>query len=250
MTKNDEAAKKGKGKSKFVGVRMSDDQAELLGKLTEQSNMSKSGILLKGLEYVGEMDQYGLDTEPLSDQLRSLEQEAMKYAVEMKSIRQKREAIASMVKEFKEIDIIIDSYGGDESALVQIMLDVQKKYNWLPKHALLWISERMDVPMARIISIATFYKAFSLEPKGKHQIRVCLGTACHVREGPKVVDAIKNHLGIEPGQTTRDMSFSLETVNCLGCCALGPVMLVDDTYHGNLTPAKVPEILKTYEGAN
>ncbi|MCX6665007.1 MAG: NADH-quinone oxidoreductase subunit NuoE [Euryarchaeota archaeon] len=152
-----------------------------------------------------------------------------------------------MITELKDADRIIDSYHCEKNALIQILLAIQKQYNWLPKHILFWVSERLDVPMSQILNIATFYKAFSLEPRGKHFVRVCLGTACHVREGPKIMERAELALGIKAGETTKDMKFSLESVNCLGCCALGPVMVVDEEYHGNLVPSQVEEILSRYK---
>ncbi|MEM4258425.1 MAG: NADH-quinone oxidoreductase subunit NuoE [Candidatus Thermoplasmatota archaeon] len=151
-----------------------------------------------------------------------------------------------MIQELREIDEIIDEYQGQKNALIQILLKIQEKKHWLPKPALLWVSERLNIPMAQILQIATFYKAFSLEPHGEHIIRVCLGTACHVRDGPKILEAAEQHLGIKSGETTPDLKFTLESVNCLGCCALGPVMMVDTNYHGKLRPSEVPEILEQY----
>ncbi|MCX6664305.1 MAG: NADH-quinone oxidoreductase subunit NuoE [Euryarchaeota archaeon] len=151
-----------------------------------------------------------------------------------------------MIQELREIDEIIDDYDGEKSALIQILLKIQEKNHWLPKPALLWVSERLNIPMSQILHIATFYKSFSLEPRGEHLVRVCLGTACHVRNGPKVLEAAEQYLGIRSGETTPDMKFTLESVNCLGCCALGPVMIVDNEYHGKLTSSQVSDILSNY----
>ncbi|MBE3121695.1 MAG: NADH-quinone oxidoreductase subunit NuoE [Thermoplasmata archaeon] len=151
-----------------------------------------------------------------------------------------------MIQELREIDEIIDDYDGEKSALIQILLKIQEKNHWLPKPALLWVSERLNIPMSQILHIATFYKSFSLEPRGEHLVRVCLGTACHVRNGPKILEAAEQYLGIRSGETTPDMKFTLESVNCLGCCALGPVMIVDNEYHGKLTSSQVSDILSNY----
>ncbi|DAC72209.1 MAG TPA: NADH-quinone oxidoreductase subunit NuoE [Thermoplasmata archaeon] len=152
-----------------------------------------------------------------------------------------------MIQELREVDEIIDDYNGEKNALIQILLKIQEKNHWLPKPALLWVSERLNIPMSQILTIATFYKSFSLEPKGEHLVRVCLGTACHVRNGPKILETVEQYLGIRSGETTPDMKFTLESVNCLGCCALGPVMVVDNTYHGKLIPSRVSDILSAYK---
>lgn len=146
-----------------------------------------------------------------------------------------------------QIDLIIDKHQAEASSLIQILLDIQSEYNWLSKEALNRVSERLMVPLSRIQHIATFYKAFSLVPKGRHQIHICLGTACHVRGAPRVLDTVKELTGIDPGETDLDMKFSLETVNCLGCCALGPVMEVDGKTHGNVSPGEAVAVLKYYE---
>ncbi len=133
------------------------------------------------------------------------------------------------------------------SSLIAILQDIQAEYNYLPKGALKKVAEGIDIPFSRVYSAATFFKAFSLKPRGKHLITVCLGTACHVRGGPKIVEQIGRILGVGPGDTTKDQKFTLETVNCLGCCAIGPIMVVDGKYFGEVTPAKIDSILKKYE---
>lgn len=145
------------------------------------------------------------------------------------------------------IDKIIDRYQGEEGILIQVLLDVQHEYNWLPEEALRQISGRLGVAFSEVYRVASFYKAMSLTPRGHHLIRVCLGTACHVRGAPRILDKVEQALNIRAGETTQDMKFTLERVNCLGCCALGPVIVVDDEAHGNLAPAKVEEILNEYD---
>ena len=147
----------------------------------------------------------------------------------------------------ERIDEIIDGYVGEEGALVQLLLDIQSELNWLPREAIEQISKRFQVPASQVYRIASFYKAMSLTPRGKHTVNVCLGTACHVRGGARIMDRIGDVLGIKPGETTRDMKFTLERVNCLGCCASGPVIVVDGEYHGKIMPAKAEEILKNYD---
>lgn len=146
-----------------------------------------------------------------------------------------------------KIDKIIEKYPSDPSSLIQVLLEIQRENHWLPKQALKRVSEKLQVPLSRIQHIATFYKAFSLVPKGRHEIHVCVGTACHVRGAQRVLDRVQDLTGISPGETDLDMKFSLETVNCLGCCALGPVMVVDGEYHGKMAPAKSEEVLKDVE---
>jgi NADH-quinone oxidoreductase subunit E len=146
-----------------------------------------------------------------------------------------------------KIDKIIEKYPNDPSSLIQILLEIQSENHWLPKEAIERVSEKLQVPLNRIQHIATFYKAFSLVPKGRHEIHVCVGTACHVRGAQRILDRVQDLTGISPGETDLDMKFSLETVNCLGCCALGPVMVVDGEYHGKMAPAKSEDVLKNYE---
>ena len=145
------------------------------------------------------------------------------------------------------IDQIIDQHQSEASALIQILLDIQAEYHWLPQEALQRVSERLGVPLARIQHIATFYKAFSVVPKGRHQIHICMGTACHVRGAPRVLNTVEEQIGIKPGETDMDLKFSLETVNCLGCCALGPVVEIDGKTHGNVSTTKTADVLKGYE---
>ena len=144
------------------------------------------------------------------------------------------------------IDQIIDKYNGDSGSLIQALLEIQREYHWLPQEALDKVSEKLKVPASRIRHIVTFYKAFSLIPKGRHEIQMCLGTACHVRGSTRVLDAIERVAGIRPGETDQELRFSLDTVNCLGCCALGPVMVVDGEYHGKMAPSKAEEVLAQY----
>lgn len=238
---------KEKNKTHFVGVRLTDEQIKALSKLQKKSELNKTDILLRGLEILSEYYALGLDQPPLNIELKKLEEEALHHLKELKKIKRKEDSVKELVQELRDIDEILDEYGSEKSALIQILLKIQAKYNWLPKPALLWVSERLDVPMSQILNIATFYKAFSLEPRGKHLVRICLGTACHVRGGPKILQAAEQFLGIKSGETTSDLKFTLESVNCLGCCALGPVMMVDEEYHGKLKPNDVGDILSSYK---
>ncbi len=145
------------------------------------------------------------------------------------------------------VDQIIDKHNSEASSLIQVLLEIQSENRWLPRQALERISDRLAVPLSRIQHIATFYKAFSLVPKGKHEVHICMGTACHVRGAQNVLNAVEDHIGIKPGETDLELKFSLETVNCLGCCALGPVMEVNGRIHGKLSPAQTADALKKYE---
>lgn len=149
--------------------------------------------------------------------------------------------------ELEKVDKIIDRYQGEQGILIQLLLDLQSEFNWIPKEIVVRISERLQIPLSQIYRVASFYKAMSLTPVGRHQVQVCLGTACHVRGGPKILDKVEEVLKIKAGETTQDMNFTLRRVNCLGCCALGPVVVVDGNYYGKVTPAKVKEILEGYE---
>ena len=145
------------------------------------------------------------------------------------------------------IDQIIEKHQGEASSLIQVLLEIQSEKHWLPKEALERVSEKLQVPLSRIRHIATFYKAFSLVPKGHHQIHICMGTACHVRGAKRVLDTVQDLIGIKPGETDLDLKFSLETVNCLGCCALGPVMEVDGKTHGKMSATEIADVLENYD---
>ncbi len=147
----------------------------------------------------------------------------------------------------ERVDAIIDRHGAEPSALIQVLLELQGELHWLPREALARVGERLVVPQSRIQRIATFYKAFSLVPKGRHEIHVCMGTACHVRGAGRVLDKVKELTGIAPGETDLELKFSLETVNCLGCCALGPVMEIDGKTHGKLGAEGAATVLESYE---
>jgi len=148
--------------------------------------------------------------------------------------------------ESPEINAIIKRYGAKESAILAILQDVQAKEKYLPKEALEHIGERLNIPLSKIYRIATFFRAFSLMPRGRHEVVVCLGTACHVRGGQRIVDQFTMELGIRSGETTPDRNFTLETVNCLGVCAAGPVVAIDGQYFGKMSPGKVEGTLKKF----
>lgn len=144
---------------------------------------------------------------------------------------------------------IIENHGHQKASLIGILQDIQAKMNYLPRKALIQVAKSLDVPLTSIYEVATFYKAFSLEPKGRHTIQVCLGTACHVRGGARVLDYLENRLEVKSGATTKDLVFTLESVNCLGACALGPMMVIDKKYYGKINTNKIEPILKKYQSA-
>jgi len=147
----------------------------------------------------------------------------------------------------EKISEILSKYQADESSLIAILQDIQEEYSYLPREALIRISKEMNIPLSRVLSLATFFKAFSLKPKGKHPIHVCLGTACHVRGAQLVLEKFERELGIKSGDTTEDYLFSLDAVRCLGCCGLAPVVQVGEEVHGKITPAKVGGVIKKYK---
>jgi len=145
-----------------------------------------------------------------------------------------------------EVKQVLAKHQQDESLLVDILQDIQAKIGFLPKEALRQTSESLGIPLSRVYSVATFFKAFSLTPRGRHLINVCMGTACHVRGAVKVLEKIEQELKIKKGDTTKDLKFTLETVNCVGACALGPMVIIGEDYHGEMTPEGIVSMLKQY----
>ena len=144
----------------------------------------------------------------------------------------------------EEVSKLLEKHEGKQGALISILEEIQARYSYLPQELLREVSEQTGRSLTDVYGVATFYKAFTLQPRGKHLVSVCLGTACHVRGGPAIVEEIQNQLGIRAGQTTPDKEFTLETVNCLGACAIGPVVVVDGHYFSNVKPSRVKEILE------
>ena len=147
---------------------------------------------------------------------------------------------------FEKVKTIIKRYNGEKRWLISILLDIQAEYNYLPKDALIMVANNLDMLLTDVYSVATFYKVFSLKPRGKHLVSVCLGTACHVRGGGRIADKIKQELKISIGETTEDGQFTLETVRCLGCCATGPIVVIDNDYNSQVSLKKISKILKKY----
>ncbi len=152
--------------------------------------------------------------------------------------------------DLKPVDLIVDKHDEKRTALISILHDVQDRYRYLPEEALKMVASRLRMDINEIYGVATFYKSFTLVPKGKHSITLCLGTACHVRGGPKILRELRGLLHIEPGQTTADRKFSLNVVNCLGVCAIGPVMMVDGTFYGEMNPVRAKRIVEKLSKSN
>lgn len=145
------------------------------------------------------------------------------------------------------VTAIIERYRDRPGTILSVLEEIQELYGYLPKEILVRVSDALNVPLSRLFSSATFYSAFTLKPRGKHTVHVCLGTACHVRGAPRVVDELSRILDIAPGDTTADNQFTLETVRCIGCCSLAPAVTVDKDIYGYTTMSKLPGILKKYE---
>jgi len=156
--------------------------------------------------------------------------------------------VKAIVESYTEkVDSLIDSYADKKEQLISLLQDIQAEFNYLPQDVLVKVSQKLDIPLSQVFSVATFFRAFSLKPRGRHVVTVCLGTACHVKGGQRLVDKMKRDYKIKPGETTEDMRFTLETVNCLGCCALGPVAVVDGKYESKMTPDKLDRVLREYK---
>jgi NADH-quinone oxidoreductase subunit E len=151
-----------------------------------------------------------------------------------------------VVVEESKVKQSMAKYDSQKKALIAILQDIQEEYSYLPQEALKIVSRTLGIPLIDIIAVATFYRAFSLKPRGKHLVTVCLGTACHVRGGLKILEEFERKLKVKAGETTPDGQLTLETVACLGCCAIGPVVVVDGDYHAQTTIRKVDSILKKY----
>jgi NADH-quinone oxidoreductase subunit E len=143
---------------------------------------------------------------------------------------------------------VLEKYENDKKNTLAMLQDIQRKYNYIPREAMDSLSEQLDVPLSKLYSMATFYKSLSLKPRGRNIIRVCDGTACHIRSSQLLIDEIGGLLGIKPGETSEDGEFTLETVNCLGSCAIAPVMVMNEIYYGKVTTAKLRDIISKCGG--
>ncbi len=156
--------------------------------------------------------------------------------------------MSTEVEQMEErVESILDNYQREKGMLVSMLQDIQAEYNYLPGEALVQVSRGLDVALSQVYSVATFFKAFSLKLRGRHLINVCLGTACHVRGAVRILEEMERKLGIKPGETTEDLKYTLETVNCVGACALGPIVIIDGKYSGQMKSNKVKPLLESYE---
>ena len=146
----------------------------------------------------------------------------------------------------EKVNKIIEEYRGQRGALVPILQEINSTFNYLPEKILRYISQELDIPLTLMYRAATFYKAFSLKPVGEHKVTVCTGTTCHVKGAPRILDTLERELGIRTGETTEDMNFTLDTVNCLGCCGLAPVTTIGEDLYGKVTQANLPKIIEQY----
>jgi len=138
----------------------------------------------------------------------------------------------------------LSEFEANQKDLIHILHKIQAEYGYIPSQALSSISKHLKISESEIFGVLTFYKAFSLKPRGKHLVTICMGTACHVRGAPMILDELKRQLSIEPGETTEDDLFTLETVNCVGACALGPIVISDGNYHGQMNTREVNKLIK------
>jgi NADH:ubiquinone oxidoreductase subunit E len=165
----------------------------------------------------------------------------------MNTVRKQQNDTSTQI-DYMELDAIIEKeFNKDKENLIMMLQAIQRHYNYVPQPALAYLSTKIGVPYSKIYGVATFYSTFSLEPRGRNIISICLGTACHVRGADRVHERIEDALGISDGQTTADQRFTLESVRCIGCCSLGPVVKINEDMHGRLAPDKVSQILNEYE---
>jgi NADH:ubiquinone oxidoreductase subunit E len=146
-----------------------------------------------------------------------------------------------------KVSEILQRYEPEQSSIIAILQDIQEAYGYLPREILVEVAKELNIPLSRVLSLATFFQAFSLKPKGKHPIHVCMGTACHVRGAQLILEKFERELGIKTGETTEDFNFSLDAVRCVGCCGLAPVVMVGEDVHGKVSQMKVPGIIKKYK---
>lgn len=250
---------KRKTKTNFIGIKVTAEQVALLSRLQKTLDLhTKTEVILRALSLADRLYSAGSSASlevpsglgnNLPDivsrsELAKFEAEARQYVNTVEQAKNKsREVIREVTQELSKTDEILTRYQGDGSALIQALLELQRENRWLSEDTLKWVSRKLGVPLTQIYHVATFYKAFSLVPRGRHSVSVCLGTACQVRGAPRLLDKVMDTLGIRAGETSRDMQFSLDTVNCLGCCALGPVMVVDGEYHSNPSTEELKKII-------
>ena len=209
--------------------------------------LDKEDVLLRGLSVLGESYSLGLDRGDFLEELKRLDTEAKYHAESLGQVKKREGAILDIVNELTLVDDIIGKHEYRKSSLIQILLETQLKLHWLPQHVLKWLSARLNIPLGEIYTIATFYEAFSLEPQGAYTVQVCMGTACHVRGAPDLLRKVSSLLHIGEGETDERQLFTLKTVHCLGCCALSPVIEIDDSYVSNPSLTKLKGVFNSLE---
>jgi len=215
------------------------------GGTSGEAAADRQTMALKGLELLGQYYSLGLDKRDFLSELTRLEAEAKVHAETVGNIGEKEKLLRDMLEQLNLVDEIIAKYDYDKSTVLQIMLEVQTRLNWLPGHVLRWISRRLKVSLSHLYTIASFYDTLSLEPVGTYKIEVCTGTACHVRGANGLNTSVSALLHLEPGQTDADMTFTLTNVHCLGCCALAPVMKINDQYYSNPSTRDLEKIFES-----
>jgi len=230
------------------GIKLSELRKEQqIGDEREKApKLDKHEVLLRGLTVLSESYSVDLPRQNFLDELKYLETEAKYHAQMLGQVKKEEKAILDVVQELRIVDEIVDRHNFQKNMLIQILLEIQATLRWLPRYVLKWVAARLDIPLADIMTITNFYEAFSLEPQGRHTIQVCLGTACHVRGAPELLTKVSAVLGIKPGQTDTTQTFTLNTVHCLGCCALAPVLKIDETYYSDPSLDEMKEIFKSY----
>jgi NADH-quinone oxidoreductase subunit E len=228
-------------------LRKEAKEAEPAAAESSPAEPDKHDLLLQGLNILGEAYSIGIEKRQLLDELSYLESEAKYHAQSLGQIKRKERAILDTREELMAADAIMQTYDFHKGALIQVLLDVQERFHWLPRHILRWISGRLNVSLREIYTIADFYAAFSLEPRGRHSVQVCTGTACHVRGSSETLTRVSATLGIQPGETDAKQQFTLEEVHCLGCCALAPVVQIDGQPYQDPSRRKLDKIIKTVE---
>ncbi len=148
-----------------------------------------------------------------------------------------------MKVDFEKVNGIIEKYRDDREAIIALLQDISAEIRYLPEEVIRHVSDEIEVPVSRLYSLATFYTSFRLEPRGEHEVQICMGTACHVRGAPRMLENVTQKLNIKPGETTGDGKFTVETVNCVGACALGPLLVLDGKHYGKLTQRKIEKLL-------
>jgi NADH-quinone oxidoreductase subunit E len=216
-------------------------------KESQEAVIDRQDVLLKGLSVLGEGLSIGLSQSQFLGELQRLESEAKYHARSLGNVKDRERAILSICNDLRMVDDIIRKHEYKKNTLIQIMLETQQQLNWLPGHVLKWIAGRLNINLSQIYTIASFYDAFSLEPQGAHTVKVCTGTACHVRGASNLLKKVSSILDIQEDETDTNQMFTLKTVNCLGCCALSPVLQVDDTYSTNPSLPKLKKIFKALE---